>query len=207
LRLYLSSFRMGDRFDELVAQLGSGAKVAVVSNALDFIPAEARAAYARNVFDPIGVFEDHGLAAANLDLRAYFGSPGRLATDLTDVALVWMTGGNAFLLRRAMRQSGLDEIIQQRVADATMIYAGWSAGAVVAGPTLRGIDLMDDPQVLAEGYESAVIWDGLGLIDSVIVPHFRSPHTEALAADRAVAWLSENDLKFTPLRDGEVLVA
>ncbi len=207
MRLYLSSFRMGDRFDELVAQLGSGAKVAIVSNALDFIPAEARTAYARDVFDPVRVFEDQGLAATDLDLRGYFGAPERLAADLTGVRLVWTTGGNAFLLRRAMRQSGLDDIVQRRVADATVIYGGWSAGAVVAGPTLRGIDFMDDPQVLAEGYDPAAIWDGLGLIDSVIVPHFRSPHPEAQAADRAVAWLSENDLKFTPLRDGEVLVA
>lgn len=207
MRVYLSSFRMGDRFAELVVHLGPGAKVAVVSNALDFIPLESRLAYARNVFDPLAVFGEHGLEALDLDLRRYFDRPRELEADLADVRAIWATGGNAFLLRRALRQSGLDAIVQRRVPEASLIYAGWSAGAVVAGPNLHGLELMDDPEVLAESYQREVIWQGLGLIDSVIVPHFRSPHPEASAAELAAAWLSEHGVKFLPLRDGEVFVA
>lgn len=181
--------------------------MAVISNALDFIPDEARRSYARNVFDPLAVFADHGMAAADLDLRRFFGDPAGLAAALVDVQLVWATGGNAFLLRRAMRQSGFDGIVRRRSDKGDLIYAGWSAGAVVAGPSLRGLELMDDPAVVVDGYEPAPIWEGLGLTDAVIVPHVESDHPEAEAAGRAVAWLAAAGLPHTPLRDGEVVVA
>jgi dipeptidase E len=197
---------MGDRFGELVAEVGPDAKVAVVSNALDFIPMESRREYARTVFDPVSVFQEHGLVAADLDLRNYFGRPHELAADIAETRLIWASGGNAFLLRRAMRQSGFDAMIPARIAEGSLVYAGWSAGAVVAGPSLRGLHLMDDPEVMAEGYETPAIWEGLGLIDKAIVPHFQSDHDESEAAESAVAWLTQAGLKFHALRDGEVLV-
>ena len=38
MRLFLASFRTSDTFDRLVAMAGPGARVAVISNAVDFIP-------------------------------------------------------------------------------------------------------------------------------------------------------------------------
>ena len=46
MRLYLSSFRMGDHFDTLLGMIGPKAKVAVISNAVDFVPTADREAYA-----------------------------------------------------------------------------------------------------------------------------------------------------------------
>lgn len=206
MRLYLSSFRMGDPFDRLIAALPAGARVAVISNAVDFIPAEDRLAYARNVFDPVEHFRRRGMAASDLDLRAFFADPESLVGALKDVKLVWANGGNAFLLRRAMMQSGLDTLLRDRVPAGTLIYGGWSAGAVVAGSSLLGLDLMDDPELVVEGYAARPVWEGLGLVDFTIVPHFESPHPEAEAAARVVAWLEERGLPFRALRDGEALV-
>lgn len=206
MRLYLSSFRMGDRFDELVAVLGPGAKVAVVSNALDFIPADARRAYARTGFDAQRVLIERGLDAFDLDLRSHFGAAQTLDAVLADVRLVWAVGGNAFLLRRAMRQSGFDRWLPSRLQEGTLVYGGWSAGAVVAGPDLDGIELMDDPAVIAEGYETTAVRDGLGLVDFTVVPHYRSDHPEAEAAERAAAFRRQRGLPFRTLRDGEVIV-
>jgi len=206
LRLYLSSYRMGDRFGTLVDALGRGTKVAVVSNATDFIPDEARAAYARSVFDPIARFNDHGLDAFPLDLRTFFGDAAGLETALAGVRLVWANGGNAFLLRRAMRQSGLEAILGREVPAGGLVYGGWSAGAVVAGPTLRGLELMDDPAVVAEGYDLEPIWEGLGLVDFSLVPHFGSDHPDAEAAARAAEWLAGRGMPHRTLRDGEVVV-
>jgi len=206
LRLYLSSYRMGRRFGALVEALGRGAKVAVVSNATDFIPDEARAAYARTVFDPIAHFNDHGLDASPLDLRTFFNDAAGLETALAGVRLVWANGGNAFLLRRAMRQSGLEAILGREVPVGGLVYGGWSAGAVVAGPTLRGLELMDDPAVVAEGYDPEPIWEGLGLVDFSLVPHFGSDHPEAEAAARAAEWLAGQGMPHRTLRDGEVVV-
>jgi dipeptidase E len=206
MKLYLSSFRMGERFDDLVSVLGPGAKVAVVSNALDYIPADARRAYARTGFDALRVFIERGLDAVDLDLRSHFDAPRTLEDALADVRLVWAVGGNAFLLRRAMRQSGFDRWLPSRVQEGTLIYGGWSAGAVVAGPDLDGIELMDDPAMTAEGYETAVVREGLGLVDFTVVPHYRSDHPEAGAAERAAAFRQERRLPLRTLRDGEVIV-
>lgn len=206
MRLYLSSFRMGDRFGELVAALPGGAQVAVVSNAVDSIPRADREAYARHVFDPVEAFRSHGFAAQDLDLRAWFGRPDALRLALQEVRLIWANGGNAFLLRRAMKQSGLDEIVRERVQGGDLVYGGWSAGAVVAAPTLRGIELMDDPAVIVDGYDPAPVWEGLGLIDHSIVPHFESDHAEADAAAKAVAWFQQSGLPFRALRDGESII-
>lgn len=206
MRLYLSSYRMGDRFDELVSAVGAGARAVVIANAVDFVPMEDRLAYARTGFDPVAQFRASGLDADELDLRAFFGKPADLAAALADVRLVWANGGNAFLLRRAMRQSGLDEILKRRVPSGELIYGGWSAGAVVAGPSLRGIDLMDEPYVVADGYAAAPVWEGLALVDFSIVPHFESDHPEAEAAARAHAYMTAEKMPHRALRDGEVII-
>lgn len=206
MKLYLSSFRMGECFDHLVSVLGPGAKVAVVSNALDYIPADARRVHAGTGFDARRVFIDHGLDAFDLDLRDHFDAPQTLEAALDDVRLVWAVGGNAFLLRRAMRQSGFDQCVPSRVREGKLIYGGWSAGSVVAGPDLNGIELVDDPTVTPEGYETAVVREGLGMVDFTVVPHYRSDHPEADAVERVAAFRQERRLPFRTLRDGEVIV-
>lgn len=206
MNLYLSSLGMGDRIGELIAFLSPGARVVVVENAVDNISVGERKAYRRDVFDPVAWFRAHGLEAEALDLRAYFGAAERLAADLADVRLVWATGGNAFLLRRAMAGSGLDTILRERLARGDLTYGGWSAGAVVACPNLRGIELMDDPGVIVPGYAEAPLWEGLGLIDYWIVPHYRSDHPEAPAAERVAVRFRKEGLPFRPLRDGDTIV-
>jgi dipeptidase E len=206
MRLYLASYRTGDSFGELLRMAGPGARVGVISNAVDFVPAESRAAYARNVHDPLAEFRAQGLDAFDLDLRAYFRRPEALHAELQRTRMVWAVGGNAFLLRRAMRQSGFDAIAPGLIWAERLVYGGWSAGACVAAPSLRGLERMDDPAVLADGYDPAPVWEGLGLIDAAIVPHYRSPHPEAEAAEACAAWMAENRVPHRTLRDGDVLI-
>lgn len=206
MRLYLASTRSPEGFRDLVAMADRGRRAAVILNAADFIPAESREAYARTVYDPVALFRDEGFEAFDLDLRTFFGRPGDLAAELADVGLVWAVGGNSFLLRRAMRQSGFDALVGPLLLQDRLVYGGWSAGAVVAGPSLTGLDAMDRPDVLAEGYEPAVVWEGLGLVAPIIVPHYRSQHLESAAAENAVARLTALGEPFVALRDGEALV-
>ncbi len=77
----------------------------------------------------------------------------------------------------------------------------------MAGPELRGLELMDDPGVVAEGYDSPPVWEGLGLIDACIVPHVRSDHPEATAADQVAARMIQDEVAFQPLSDREVIIA
>ena len=205
MRLYLSSYRTQDTAGDLLDLAGGPCRAVVISNAVDMIPMAQRQAYARKIHDPVVELRDAGLDAADLDLRDYFGAPAALERDLADVGLVWAVGGNAFLLRRALRQSGLDVLLARRLAEDSLAYGGWSAGACVAGSTLRGVHLMDEPELVTPGYDREVIWDGMGLVDFAIVPHFASDHAEAEAADRAVAYMAANVIPHRTLRDGEAI--
>ena len=206
MRLYLSSYRTGDRAGSLLALLGSGKRTAVISNALDNISATARSIYRDEVYDPHCELAALGLETEELDLRRYFGNPKGLEAALRAFDLVWVMGGNAFVLRRAMKQSGFDDVITGMLERDEIVYGGFSAGAVVAAPTLRGIELMDDPAEVPAGYDPEVVWDGLGLIDYSIVPHFRSPHVESATAERAVRHMMGRGMRYRALRDGEVIV-
>jgi len=97
-------------------------------------------------------------------------------------------------------------VIVDMLDNDEIVYGGFSAGAVVATPSLEGIHLMDDPDEAPAGYDRETIWDGLGLIDHAVVPHYRSPHPESAAAERAVRHLCGRGLRYRALRDGEVIV-
>jgi dipeptidase E len=88
-----------------------------------------------------------------------------------------------------------------------LIYGGDGAGAVVAGPTLRGVELVDDPFDVPLGYDEYLVWAGLGLTRFTIVPHFRSNHPESAGAERLVNYLRARRLPYRALSDGEVVVA
>ncbi len=206
MRLYLSSYRIGDRAGTLLALLGGGKRAAIIENALDNVSATARDLYRTDVYDPTAELASLGISAEPLDLRQYFGRAEALRTHLSQFDLVWVTGGNAFVLRRAMQLSGFDDIIVDLLDADAIVYGGFSAGAVVAAPSLEGIHLIDDPAELPSGYSGEVVWDGLGLIDHSIVPHYRSPHPETHAAERAARHLSARGLRYRALRDGEVIV-
>lgn len=206
MRLYLSSYRLGDRAGSLLALLGNGRRAAIIENALDHVSQGARDIYRNEAYDPRTELAGLGVAGTYLDLRRYFGDPEGLRRELATYDLVWVTGGNAFVLRRAMKQSGFDDVITDMLENDEIIYGGFSAGAVVAAPSLAGIDLMDDPDEVPAGYESQPVWDGLGLIDHAIVPHYRSPHSESASAERAARHLSSRGLRYRALRDGEVIV-
>jgi len=49
-----------------------------------------------------------GFSVSELDLRAYFGRGNDLRGFAHNINTIWINGGNAFILRRATRQSGFD---------------------------------------------------------------------------------------------------
>ena len=205
MRLYLSSERLGERAGALLAMI-SGPRVAVIANGYDASPSLARDLYCAEGHDPLAEFRALGLEPAPLDLRAHFGDPQSLEQRLAGYDLVWVMGGNSFVLRRAMRQSGFDTIIRELLETDAIAYGGYAAGAAVAGPTLRGLELMDDPWELPAGYDEPLVWHGLGLTPFSIVPHFRSPHPDAAAAEKIVSYMEARKTRFRAISDGEVIV-
>jgi dipeptidase E len=185
---------------------GNASRVAVIANGYDHRTDIARDIYRAEVYDPIAEFRALGLEPDQLDLRAHFGDPQSLKTRLAGYDLVWVMGGNSFVLRRAMRQSGFDAIIHDQLAADAIAYGGYAAGASVAGPTLRGMELMDDPWELPEGYDEPLIWPGLALTPFAIVPHYRSRHPDAAAAEKIVSYMEARKVRHRALSDGEVIV-
>ncbi|HEY1734469.1 MAG TPA: Type 1 glutamine amidotransferase-like domain-containing protein, partial [Acidimicrobiales bacterium] len=142
-----------------------------------------------------------------LDLRDYFGGPDDLADRLGRLDLLWVVGGNTFVLARAMGAAGFPAALHRRAGTGDgFVYAGYSAGACVAGPDLRGLELIDEPDLVVAGYPDGIEAAGLGLVDFRIVPHWRSDHPESEAAGRAAAYLEEIGLAHRCLTDGDVVV-
>jgi dipeptidase E len=169
MRLFLASANLGAAPARLLEIVEPGARAAVIMNAWDGDPG-SRAEEASHMLAQLGAL---GLEADELDLRLHVAdeSDARLRRRLAGVGLVFAHGGNTFVLRRAMCASGFDGVIRELVAKDRIAYGGESAGAIVAGPTLRGLELGDDPSVIPTGYRSAVEWSGLGLVDFVPLPH------------------------------------
>ncbi|MCH4209703.1 Type 1 glutamine amidotransferase-like domain-containing protein [Bifidobacterium sp.] len=84
--------------------------------------------------------------------------------------IIFVAGGNTFFLLQALRRSGADRLIAEHVAQGKL-YIGVSAGAVVAGPDISYIRLMDDER---KGDALHGDFSGLGLVDFSVVPHLRN---------------------------------
>jgi dipeptidase E len=205
VRLYLSSFLMGDHPEHLRTLVGEDDRGAVViANALDNAPAEAR----RNrVGRELVALSDLGFDAAELDLRDYFGQQQRLRDDLAKIAMAWLTGGNVFLLRYALSRSGADAAFRDLLAADALVYAGYSAGPCVLANSLRGLDAVDDVGAVTQIYGAEPVWDGLGLLDEAFVPHYQSPgHPETAAMEVVVARYRAEGTAYRTLHDGQALV-
>ncbi|MGP7998201.1 MAG: Type 1 glutamine amidotransferase-like domain-containing protein [Streptosporangiaceae bacterium] len=204
MRLYLSSFRMGNHPGQLAALVGGAARTAVViGNALDGLaPGVRRDGVERELTALAGL----GFAATELDLRDYTGQAQRLRRELA-AGLAWVRGGNVFMLRYALARSGGDEVFRDLLAADALVYGGYSAGPCVLAPSLRGLELVDDTGEVRRVYGAEPVWDGLGVLDEAFVPHYRSAgHPETDAMDRVVARYRAEGVAYRTLHDGQALV-
>ncbi len=193
---------MGDHPERLATLAPTGTRASIVVNALDNFPRAREEWLARQS----EALENLGFMPEELDLRNYFGSPERLAPVLAGKGLVWINGGNAFLLRRAMRQSRFDSVARALLESDEIVYAGFSAAVCCAAPTLRGIELVDDPSVAPPGYMRETVWDGLGLIDYNVAVHYGSQDAQGETVERTIAYWKSQGMPYLTLSDGEVLV-
>lgn len=204
MKFYLSSYHLGNEPGRLAGLEAKNKRAAVVQNALDAYPDVGRREIGlRREFADLKAI---GLVAEELDLRQFFGKAAELQKYMERFGYVWVAGGNTFVLRRAFRLSGLDSILQKKRNEDDFVYAGYSAGICVLGPTLKGIHLADDPQAMPQGYSGPIIWAGLALIPYCIAPHYRSNHSESTLIEKSVEYFIEQKIPFVALHDGEALV-
>jgi dipeptidase E len=105
-----------------------------------------------------------------------------------------------------MKQSGFDLLIKNAVAHDEIVYAGFSAAAVIAFDSLKGLELTDDPEDVPSGYEADIVWEGLGFVPYALAVHFKSDHPESKSVDREIAFYEATGIPYRTLRDGDVLI-
>lgn len=202
MRLYLSSYGLGNKPEELAYLIGTNKHVAVIMNAGD-LDGEYRKI---SLEKQISSLKALGLEPEEIDLRKYFGKSEDLKTTLSKFGAVWIRGGNAFMLQRAVEQSGFNKVIVEMLKNDKIVYAGYSAGVIIATPTLKGIELIDHLSEIPAGYKADFSWNGMNLVSYSIAPHYQSDHQESQAVEKLVQYFEEKKMPYKKLRDGEVIV-
>lgn len=204
MKLYLSSYHVGTKPRILVDMVSQNKKAAVIPNAMDGVI--DRDLVKEKIQGNVSELEALGFKPEVVDLKSYFGKPDELAERMQKYGLIWVRGGNTFILRRAFNQSGFDEWLLSQKGNENLVYGGYSAGCCVLSPTLEGLDIVDDPHNVPKGYKPDIIWRGVGLIDFIFVPHYKSDHPESAKVDETVEYYKNKGMTYKTVRDGEVIV-
>jgi dipeptidase E len=200
VRLYLSSYGLGDHSAVLSGMVRGDRCGWVISNALDALDAERRE---RETRQQIAELAKLGLSAVDLDLRLY--RPDTITDAFGEPDFVWVRGGNVFMLRAALERSGADALITSALDRDAFVYGGFSAGACVLAPSLAGLELCDPVEDCLALYGS-VPWSGLGVLDRAVVPHLASPgHPESAVLEAVARGYGEAGVQYWALQDGDVL--
>ena len=198
MRLYLSSQRIGNDPEMLVSLFRGRTRIALIANAayLDDL-AKQRARVESELKDLGGL----GFDAVEIDLRDYFGRQSQLRSELDAFDGLWVLGGNVIVLRTAFSQSGADEIVRDRLAEDSLVYAGYSAGACLLGPALP---LWDELFVRLSRYPDDLVTSGLKVVPFGISPHY-GEQPGAAGATRLTDYYIDHHVPFIALRDGEAI--
>ena len=150
--------------------LGDARRVAFVPYAAVTVGLDAYVDRVREALDGLG-----------LELTGVHTSPDP-AQVVRQADAVMVGGGNTFHLLRACYQHGLLGVIRQRVAEGAP-YVGWSAGANLAGPTIRttnDMPIVEPPSL-----------DALALVPVQINPHYTDAHPDGHQGETRAQRLAE----------------
>ena len=205
MKFYLSSFKLGDKSVELARLMGKNKKIAYIPNACDYTKVDWDR---RNNWEKQDMqsLKDLGLSVEYLDLKKYFGKTNQLRKKLNEFGGVFFRGGNTFILRQAMKLSGFDTIFKELLKKDDFVYSGYSAGICVLAPDFKAIQQVDDPTDHPYTEQKETIWEGLGFLDYIILPHYKSDHPESADIDKEVDFAKKNKIPFKALKDGEVII-
>ncbi len=205
MKFYLSSYKIGNETDILKTLIPkNNKKTAYISNALDFSDdLERRKKSEQSDIDDLRKLD---LEVEIVDLRNYFGKKKELEIKINQFGVIWVRGGNTFVLRQAMKISGFDEILKKIINNEQVLYGGYSAGVCVLGPSLKGLELVDFPDIKPYKNQNETIWDGLNILNYSVVPHYKSNHPESEKMNLVVEYMIENKILFKVLKDGEVII-
>ena len=206
MKFYLSSYKIGNEVEKLKRLIPKdNNRFGYIPNALDFSGADPERRK-KHIQDDMDALRKIGVEPELLDLKEYFFKKSELGKKMGEIGGVWISGGNTFILRQAMRLSGLDEILKGSSLRNDFLYGGYSAAGCVLGPGLQAYEIVDDATELPYKEMKEVIWEGLGLIDFAFMPHFDSEHSESADIDKEIQYCKDHKISFKAVRDGEVII-
>lgn len=205
MKFYLSSYKIGNDPKKLLDLFSTNKRVDYIPNALDFtkVDLQRRETHIKN---DIGDLVALGLQVELLDLKEFFNKKELLQEKLSELGGVFISGGNTFILRQAMKLSGLDTILHEYKNREDFVYAGYSAAGCVLSPSLNEYAIVDDATDLPYAEQKETIWEGLNLIDYAFLPHFDSDHPESNSIHKELNYCIKNTISYRTLRDGEAIV-
>lgn len=206
MKLYLSSYKIGNEVEKLTKLLPTDRKCGYIPNAIDHSKYDDMRRK-KSIAADLENLREVGVIPEILDLRDYFEKKEELRGKLNELGMVWVRGGNTFVLRQAMNVSGFDDTLKYFSKNRTdFLYAGYSAGCCVLSPSLKCFQIVDDPTELPYTEIKETIWDGLNIIDYAFLPHYDSNHPESADIDREVQYCIDHGMPYKTFKDGEVLV-
>lgn len=205
MKLYLSSYKFGNDVAQLQSMMPQNNRIGHIINARDKINAKPKA-LKRIEDEELAVLRELGFRTEPLNLQHYFNKAAALKNKLQELGGVWISGGNTFVLRQAMRLSGFDRHLNELKEDPDFLYARYSAAACILSDSLKPIDQVDKPFYYPYKEMQETIWEGLGLLDYIILPHYKSDHPESELMNKEVERCIANNWAYKTLKDGEVLI-
>jgi len=167
----LSNDSIANAFQELIGKKPQDSRVA-------FIPTAANPEHDSKdwLVDDMYRIKEYGYFIDIIELTAF--KQEQLEEILSSMDAVFVGGGNSFYLSYWMQQSGTFDLLKEFVK--TKVYAGISAGSMVAGTSLVPSDALDDIQKFKDDmyYEEIIQGEAsdkaLGFANIVFRPHLNS---------------------------------
>ena len=140
--------------------------------------------------------KEKGFNVKNIDIKGKTGQ--KLLDELKDVNIIFVAGGNTFYLLEKARESGFDKVAKE-LTENGVIYVGSSAGATLAGPNIEPVKPFDD----SSKARSLKSFDGLNLVDFIVLPHFTDGNKEDY---KNIIEEYKNRYKLIPITDNQAVV-
>ncbi len=206
MKFYLSSYKLGDEKEKLKQMIEqTSGKFGHIPNARDFTKQDTTNT-TKHLTEDMDDIRALGTDIELLDLKKYFGKENELRQKLSTLGGVYVSGGNTFILRQAMRLSDMDTILLEMAGRNDFIYAGYSAAGCVLASTMKPYAITDNATDMPYKEITKPIWEGLGILPFVFQPHYHSDHPESARTDKEIEYCIENKILFKAYRDGEVLL-
>lgn len=203
MKLYLSSYKIGNRKEELKKWIYEhGNKICLIPNSRDIYPENERKA--NGIQSDVDELTDLGFDVTVISLKDYFENKEELLNELEKFNAFYVIGGNTFALRQAMYLSGFDKYLTTIEDNPNYLYAGYSAGICVLAKDMHGLEICDDSNINPYGIDT--MWNGLGYFDYIFLPHYKSNHKETQLIDDSVEYCNKHNIKYKTLRDGDVII-